>query len=272
MPAPIQISVINNCTVLTDAQIQQAVRDIQTQITRDFAPQWGVTADLIFVPKRGVPNPGTWQILVLDTSDEAGALGYHDVTTQGLPLGKVFAKTDLLYGASWTVTLSHEILEILVDPDCVRTVFVQTTRGGMVYAYEVCDACETDAQGYRIGSTLVSDFVFPQYFETTVKPGRTQMDQRGLIRRPFSILPGGYMLAYMVNTGAGWTYVTGDLAGGTHLSQSIPDPVMPESASALAYAARAKTGSRREKRMTAKDLWQTSNFVSSLPKVPIIGG
>ena len=49
-------------------------------------------------------------MLVLDTSDQAGALGYHDVTPQGLPLGKVFAKTGTLPGvvclAGYTTTAS----------------------------------------------------------------------------------------------------------------------------------------------------------------------
>ena len=51
-----------------------------------------------------------------DNPDQAGALGYHEITSQGTPLGKVFAKLDLQSGASWTVTLSHELLEMLADP------------------------------------------------------------------------------------------------------------------------------------------------------------
>ena len=237
MVSPIKISVINACTVLSDAQIQAAVIDIQTQVTRDFAPRWGVGADIVFVPKRGIADPNSWQIPILDTSDEAGALGYHDMTAHGLPLGKVFAKTDILYGYSWTATLSHELLEMLVDPDCNRTVFIQNRKGGKIYAYEVCDPCEADSQGYRIGSTLVSDFVFPQYFETTIKPGRTQMDQRGLITKPFQILSGGYLICYDISSGGGWTYVLGEQD--THVS----------------YSARARVGSRRERRMTSQDQW-----------------
>lgn len=248
MAAPIKISVINSCTVLSDAQINAAVKDIQTQITRDFAPVWGVTADLVFVPKKGAIDPNSWQVPILDTSDEAGALGYHDITANGMPLGKVFAKTDLLYGYSWSVTMSHEILEMLADPDCIRTVFVQTTRGGKIYAYEVCDPCEDDSQGYRIGNTLVSDFVFPAYFETTVKPGRTQMDQRGLIKRPYQILQNGYLLCFDIKSGAGWTYVTGDSAGG-----KIP------------FSSRARIGSRREKRIATQELWVPSKSLTHAP-------
>ena len=77
-------------------------------------------------------------------------------------MGKVFAKTDLQYNSSWTVTASHELLEMLGDPEINLGVFVQpNAQTGRLYAYENCDACESDNYGYQIGNILVSDFVFP---------------------------------------------------------------------------------------------------------------
>ena len=78
--ADIKIAVINASTVLTDAQVQPAVSALQIQVHRDFAPVWGVDADLTFVPSGSQPAPGMWWLSILDTSDQAGALGYHDVT------------------------------------------------------------------------------------------------------------------------------------------------------------------------------------------------
>src|SRR5258708_5261525 len=141
--ANIRIAVINASTVLTDAQVKAAVPALQTQVHRDFAPAWGVDADLSFVPKGESPDPGAWWLVILDTSDAAGALGYHDLTNEGLPLGKVFAKSDIDLGYAWTVTASHELLEMLGDPDINLTAFVEyTDKSGILYAYEVCDACE----------------------------------------------------------------------------------------------------------------------------------
>ena len=79
--------IINASTVLKDADIDAAVPDLQTQITRDFAPAWGIDADLAFYPKKNAPPKTSWWISVLDTSDEADALGYHDLTSAGLLLG-----------------------------------------------------------------------------------------------------------------------------------------------------------------------------------------
>src|SRR5213594_2301364 len=141
----IKVAVINASTVLKDADAGKAVPALQAQIHNDFAPAWGVDADLVFIPKGSEPPAGAWWLAILDNSDQAGALGYHDLTDEGLPLGKVFAASDITYGYEWTVTASHELLEMLADPDINLTVFVQSdaTRG-LIYMHEVCDACEAD--------------------------------------------------------------------------------------------------------------------------------
>ncbi len=129
--ATTQISVINESTVLTDAEVTPVVIALQQQVTNDFRPVWGIDAELKMIPQ-GSPAPaGTWWLVVLDDSDQAGALGYHDLTPDGLPMGKVFAASDLKAGTSWSVTASHELLEMLADPNINLTVFVQnanTTR------------------------------------------------------------------------------------------------------------------------------------------------
>src|SRR5882672_9437152 len=91
-----------------------------------------------------------WWMGMFDTADQAGALGYHDLTTAGLPIGKVFAKTTLDAHDLVFVTLSHEVLEILGDPDI--NLIVQ--KGGRGYSYEVCDAVEDDSLGYDINGVL----------------------------------------------------------------------------------------------------------------------
>src|SRR5579864_4698159 len=147
-----QISVINESTVLADADIAPAVAALKKQVTNDFRPVWGVDAELTMIGKTSQPPAGSWWLVILDDSDQAGALGYHDLTSEGLPLGKVFAATDLKFGSNWTVTASHELLEMLADPNINLTVFVQSgSAAGRLYAYEVCDACENDQFGYLIG-------------------------------------------------------------------------------------------------------------------------
>src|SRR5271154_5703301 len=115
--SPTQISVINASTVLNDNDIRPVIEALQQQVSDDFFPAWGVDAKLTFIPTASAPPGDTWWLTILDDSDQAGALGYHDLTPDGLPLGKVFAATDLKYGNSWSVTASHELLEMLADPN-----------------------------------------------------------------------------------------------------------------------------------------------------------
>src|ERR1051325_662187 len=236
----IQISIFNRSTVLTDAQVQAAVPALQIQVHRDFAPPWGIDADLTFVPENKKPSVNSWWLVVLDNSDQAGALGYHDVTNAGRPIGKVFAATDKQYGNQWTVTASHELLEMLGDPENTLTVFVQASNtAGRLYAYETADACEADSDGYQINGVLVSDFVYPAWFESSAQPG-TQLDYRNLIKKPFDLRPGGYIGYFDIGSGSGWQQLNAQRAKAN-------------------YASRPHVGSRRERRRTLRDQWLKSS-------------
>lgn len=240
--ANIKIAVINASTVLKDKQVAAAVPVLQTQVTRDFAPAWGVDADLTFVKKGSKPPTGSWWLVILDTSDVADALGYHDITAQGMPLGKVFAQSDLKAGSSWTVTASHELLEMLGDPDVNLAAYVEHGNSMMLYAYEVCDACEADQFGYKINGTLVSDFVYPSWFEAFRKKGSTQFDYRNRVKAPLQLLPGGYISVFDVKSGGGWVQLYGQ-------------------ATQRKYAMRPRLGSRRERRRTPREQWMASRVV-----------
>jgi hypothetical protein len=238
----IQIAVINASTVVADRDAQAAVPALQKQVSRDFAAAWGIDAELSFVPSGSQAPAGFWWLSILDNSDQAGALGYHDVTPDGLPLGKVFAGTDQQYGNNWTVTASHELLEMLADPEINLSVFVQAdSSSGRIYAYEVCDACEADSLGYPIDGIQVSDFVFPAWFESSRQPNSTQFDYRNQITAPLQLLPGGYIGVFDVASGQGWSQLT---------AQTHPRH----------YVMRAPVGSRRERRRTPRDQWMHSKL------------
>lgn len=248
----ISVSIINASTVLTDDQLAPVVAALQVQLHRDFAPAWGLDASLTFVPHGAAPDPAAWWLTVLDNSDHAGALGYHDRTSAGLPQGKVFAGTDLLRGYSWTVTASHELLEMVADPDVTLTTFIQSDpHTSRLYAYEVADPCEADKYGYDIDGTTVSDFVFPAWFESFWAPGATQFDQQGLINTPLTVLAGGYASVFDLSTGSGWSQVFGQRADSTEAEYT--------------YSMRAHLGSRRERRRTPRNQW-----LPSLPHAEIL--
>lgn len=239
--ANIKVSIINASTVLSDIQVQAMVPALQTQVHRDFAPAWGIDADLTFVRRGGTPAPNSWWLSVLNNTDIANALGYHDRTNQGKPIAKVFAKTAIDHGRSVSVTASHELLEMLADPEINLTVFNQTTPiAGRLYAYEVCDPSPADSQGYVINGVRVSNFVFPAWFEP-FNIG-AQYDYRHLISSPLHFAPSGYIGVFDVTSGSGWHLI---------FSENIKEedkevPVI---------------GTRRERRARGKDGWVNSVLV-----------
>ena len=201
-----KVAITNASTVVSDDVVRTIVMALQVQVDRDFGPLWALDAMVSFFgPSEPVPNDW-WQLKVADDSDQAGALGYHDLTA--LPVGFVFAKTDQQYDSSVSVTMSHELLEMLADPWIASTALhITSAVGGDVFALEVCDACEADALGYDIDGTLVSDFLLPAAFRDGAQG---PYDFKGHISAPFALAPGGYESRFV--QGQGWGQVTAETA------------------------------------------------------------
>ena len=174
------IAITNASTCLSDAEVAAAIPVLQRQVTIDFRAYWEVDCQLTLLPRNEPLVEGWWQISVLDNPDQAGALGYHELSSRGTPLGKVFAGLDLQSGGSWTVTLSHELLEMLADP---WINWCAQGSDGKIYALEVCDAVEADGLGYEIDGVLVSDFITPSWFEPTQAD---RVDFKRRVRNPLA--------------------------------------------------------------------------------------
>lgn len=207
----IVLDCVNQSTVVPQAEFLRYLSAQQAQLDVEVAGIWDLTCKLACSQVEVVPA-SSWQFVLLDDSDQAGALGYHDdvVGVNGQPLAKAFAKTDLQNGFNWTVTASHEVIETLVDPDINRVVLVQVRpspqnpSGLLLVAYEACDAVEADHFArpgkYRI---QLSDFVTREWFEpeTPGEPGK--FSAYGNLGRPLEIAPGGYIGVFV--PGRGWT-------------------------------------------------------------------
>lgn len=205
-PGTVPVAIVNSSTVLTDAQVQAVIPALQTQTSRDFAPIWHRDAKLTFYSGANTASiPASyWWIVVTDTSDTAGALGYHTLTSAGLPMGKVFAKTAMDAGASWTVTASHELLELLANPNVDLYAFIQSSdAAGTLYPLETGDPVEADAIGYTINGVLVSDFVTPAWFQAWRGTSSARFDFGNHLTRPLQLASGGYVETYAA-TGTGF--------------------------------------------------------------------
>jgi hypothetical protein len=160
-----RIVIVNRSTCLSDAEVQAVVPALQAQVHEDFAPIWGIDAEIVFTR---FPQPTGWLLEILDRTDVPGAGGYH-VDEAGRISGKVFAMDIVQAGEEWAVDASHELLEMLADPTTNVMVDLTGRHAGLQSLREVCDAVEDDQFGYsRPGAdgapVALSDFVTPSYF------------------------------------------------------------------------------------------------------------
>lgn len=201
------ISVINHTNgKISDEDIQAALRAINRQIREDYEPYWHIGGELRLEGKSGsTPSKqnltdmrGDAVLYLWDAVDVDDALGYHDANNRGVPYGFVFTELAKQLGESWTVTLSHEALEILGDSEVnllVQGPHPSDSERTVFHWYEMCDAVQ--AETYDIDGVKVSNFVLPLYFTgSEEKGGRNDFLGRaykGKTLRSFGVNPGGYV-------------------------------------------------------------------------------
>src|ERR1700748_1661217 len=152
--------VICNLSSVADEELSAALAAIQLQINRDFHPEWGATT--ILAAQRMTSARSTVQIdaaqdAIIYLGDEAqdptsgidGLLGHHNLTNPGVPFGFVFLDACRQRNLDWSVILSHEVLELLADPEAsMRVAGPDPTNPSAIavaFELEVCDATEMDS-------------------------------------------------------------------------------------------------------------------------------
>lgn len=221
----VTITVQNLSSVLTDAEAEKIVAALQWQAEEQYNKSRWVTEKLAepcdkveFIAKGETIPADTWHLELLDTSDQPGALGYHEDqafdkagaptgpakaserTSRGLradapeiPLMKIFAKTSQEDGVAPSEVASHEMLEALVDPQVVKTVrTVKKPSEGRIYIVEVGDPVQETGKAAPNGEVL-ANFAEPAYFELDTESGG-KYDYEGVLTGPVPArTPGGYL-------------------------------------------------------------------------------
>jgi hypothetical protein len=205
----VRIAVVNRSSLVDAGEMSRLANALSKQLAEDYSPIWGLEAEIRISPPSPIP-PSDWQLVILDDSDQANALGYHELTKSGAPLGKIFVRSVQQSGGEWSVATSHELLEMMADPDinlAAEGYDPENPGSPAFFAYENCDPVEGDT--YRIGAVAVSDFVYPAFFELNPPP-HSRFDRLGLLGKPFTLRPGGYMSVLPIGKGHTWKQIFGD--------------------------------------------------------------
>lgn len=141
---------------------------IQKQLDGEFLQAWSahgsITAwqDPNTLPKDYAP------IFICDTIPDPRLAGFHSTTDQ-----KPYA--NVLYNAAedWSIDVSHEALEIVVDPQGKTLQSAPSPipeQGQVDFLVEICDPPGRDAF-YWIDDVKVADFCLKNYFDAALTPG-----------------------------------------------------------------------------------------------------
>jgi hypothetical protein len=208
-----KIAVFNKAATPLGVDLDALIAAMQNYIDNFVAPVWAAPATLV---KSTDFVPGAWAMVFLDDADQPGALAYHELTPDGLPISKVFVRTTIKDGDSVSVSASHELVEMLVDP----AINLMTTGPDpkAVYAYESADPVEE--LSFPINGIQLSDFVYPSYFEAFHAPASVKFDQMGKVTKPFQILSGGYQIVFK---GGKWSQVHGSRQKKSRFNQEARD-------------------------------------------------
>lgn len=200
------ISVVNGSKHITDADFHAMVAAVGSQCWYQVAPAWGqMPVHVNPIKNAALAKPGDTVLLVMDSPDQADALGYHTEDPGGKRWGRVFVQPVLdnggtvLTGALTVASvLSHECMEALIDPSCS---FWAQAADGNYYALEVGDGVENGV--YRIhpaGGTAVdvSNFCLPAWFDAQAAAS-SKFDWMGVTKAPFQLDKGGYAVIQQPN-------------------------------------------------------------------------
>jgi len=186
-----QVALVSQTSTVPLSELVKVSAALQKQATRDLAPIWNMSATVDSFDKLSDVPLGYWPVIVRDDIvAKWQAAGIH-LDDSGQPFALVQASDD------WSLTASHEVLEMLVDPFGERLVAGLAPKEAknqkrVEYLVEVSDPSEAEEFGYTVNDVLVSDFYTPAFFDP-VKATGVRYSFTGAIQAPRQILKGGYI-------------------------------------------------------------------------------
>jgi hypothetical protein len=182
------VALVSDTKALDFPEVARVSAALQRQVLGHFGPTWDINATVdAFAQLEDVPID-YWPIIIRDDIDVPGAEGIH-TEENGQPFALVH------YSPAWSLTASHELLEMLCDPtgNLVKAgPSPMPGQGRVNFLVEVCDPSESFEFGYPINGVTVSDFYTPSYFDSVTAPG-VRYSWTGAITKPRQVLQGGYI-------------------------------------------------------------------------------
>jgi hypothetical protein len=175
------------------------------QLNRDVSAEWG-GGYAVRVGTAADVSPGEIVFSIVDELPDApGAIAYHDVNGNAVPVAFLALSTCNTFDDVSTA-ISHELCETAVDPECNTW---SDNGGGQEFAQEACDAVESFS--YDIDGVKVSDFLLRAFFAPSAAGPYHYMAKTGAadLPRPYFTAQGGYQITRP--SGGSVTQVQGEI-------------------------------------------------------------
>jgi hypothetical protein len=194
---PMHVALVSemDASDLSFSELTTVAAAISKQVSRDFGPIWGVNATVdAFATLDDVP-PGYWPVTIQADIGDPSAAGFH-TDKNGNPFALV------QYSASWSLTASHETLEMLADPFGNRVISSLSpfdNKEKVEILVEVCDPSEDAAFAYTLDGVVVSDFYTPRFLDAVTAPG-VRYGFTSALTKARQVLKGGYISYHDLST------------------------------------------------------------------------
>jgi hypothetical protein len=206
------VTIRNNSAFVAASDLAVWASAINQQVLNDVTPVWGVNAqvtpaatqtNVTGVNAASAPLPSGNIVCTLYDGDDptTTVMGDHFVDKTGLPGCEVNVASVQFWGQTVSVVLSHEIIEMLVNPWLDGLVVIPAPQlnpgGNFLYTREICDPVQ--GYTYQVNGVPVSDFVYPVFFQNIVTAA--QMDKMNLVH--IALTPAAGLMSYRYTSGMG---------------------------------------------------------------------
>lgn len=191
------VAIVSTTSKIGFYDLQKAVQAVDFQIKNHVTQFWnkdvytGLNATLkAYSSLNGIPY-GSWVVTIEDSID-VDSYGYHYIQEKDEPYavkGTPYAK--LRYDKIWSLILSHEVTELLINPYLQNFRYAEIEGKKVRLVVEPSDPAQFKDFGYKINDVLVSDFTTPNYYDLVWTPN-TRYSYTGQITKPLELLENGY--------------------------------------------------------------------------------
>jgi hypothetical protein len=191
-PPPTHIGVINESTLVSVEDVAFWTAAVAQQLREHVAPLWGLSPPgTAFYTEKPT---GAALLAFVDDDGNAEAAGYHSKI-----VNLVYGLVDVGQSRVPSQTLSHEAIELFLNPDLTRTV---PGPGGRQVFIELCDPVQLETYEIDVEildkrrAVVVSDFVLPRWFGlSNIDKADNRTTYLANQIGPFETAPGGYYVA-----------------------------------------------------------------------------